>query len=219
MTIPSGIDAGTVQGVDNRGKSASFDVTGLPTPTPTATPGVAVCNATPVSGCKAPAVSGKAQLQLRDRSPDEKDRLLWKWLKGTATTKSDFGSPLTTTGYALCLYDGTSTLLATASIPAAGTCHAASPRHCWRQSSSGFRYVDRDRTPDGVQQLVLTSGTTGKAQIVLKGHGSIVRKVVFASLLLAPSLVVGLAPGAAATACGAEKPVRVDVGSADGLRD
>ena len=31
--------------------------------------------------------------------------------------------------------------------------------------------------------------------------------------------MVGFAPGASTTACGAEKRVRVDVGSANGLRD
>ncbi len=174
LVIPPAIDSGTVQAVDERGnlgKPASFDVSGLPTPTPTATPGAAVCGPAPASGCRLPAVQRKALLQLRNRTPDTKDRLLWKWLKGAATAKSDFGDPTTTTGYRLCVYDGDATLIATAAIPAAGTCNTASPRPCWRASASGYRYVDRDLTPDGIQQLILKAGAGGKAQIVLKGRG------------------------------------------------
>ena len=56
-------------------------------------------------------------------------------------------------------------------MPAAGSCNAANPRPCWRAFGRGFRYIDRDYTPDGVQKLVLKSGTAGKAQITLKGRG------------------------------------------------
>ena len=36
---------------------------------------------------------------MADKSPDSKDRLQWKWLKGTATSVADFGAPLTATDY------------------------------------------------------------------------------------------------------------------------
>jgi hypothetical protein len=47
-----------------------------------------------------------------------------------------------------------------------------SPKPCWREGASGFRYVDHDLTPDGVQQLVLRAGPDGKAEIALKGRGA-----------------------------------------------
>ncbi len=135
------------------------------------TPLLAVCGPAPASGCRLPTVAGKAQLQVIDKTPDQKDRLLWKWQKGAATTVADFGDPLGGTDYRLCLYDGASTLLASASIPAGGSCNVKSPRPCWRSSRSGFRYVDRDLTPEGILQLTLRAGSAGKAQIVLKGKG------------------------------------------------
>ena len=49
----------------------------------------------------------------------------------------------------------------------------ASPRPCWRENGRGFRYVDKDLTPNGIQQLVLKAGTDGKAQITLKGKGRV----------------------------------------------
>jgi hypothetical protein len=58
-------------------------------------------------------------------------------------------------------------------VPASGTCNAASPRPCWRDSGTGYRYTDRDLTPAGVQQVLLKAGTAGKAKITLKGRGSL----------------------------------------------
>src|SRR4029077_12690501 len=80
--IPAGVSSGTVQGVDDRGnlgKPAPFDLSGAPIPTPTGTPGAAVCGAVPVTGCKLTIAPQKAQLQIRARTPSTKNRLLWKW--------------------------------------------------------------------------------------------------------------------------------------------
>jgi len=108
------------------------------------------------------------------RSPDvDKSSVAWKWQKGAVTTMADFGDPLTTTAYGLCIYDGNANLVATAAIPAGGTCNAKSPRPCWRASRNGYRYVDRDLTPAGIQQLTLRAGVAGKAQIGLKGRGAL----------------------------------------------
>ncbi len=133
------------------------------------------CSGTPLAGCRTPVIPGAAQLQIRNVAPDTKDRLQWKWGKGAATPKSAFGSPTTDTDYRLCLYDGEDTLLTHASMPAGGSCNVKSPKPCWRESASGFRYVDRDLTPSGVQQLVLRTGVDGKAKIMLKGRGPTLR--------------------------------------------
>ena len=122
------------------------------------TPPVVTCGGAPASSCRQPLGAGKSTLQVTDKAPDAKDRLLWKWQKGAATTVADFGNPRVNTAYGLCIYDGSSTLIASATIPAGGTCNAKSPRPCWRASRNGFRYVDRDLTPSGIQQLVLRAG-------------------------------------------------------------
>ena len=36
----------------------------------------------------------------------------------------------------------------------------------------GFKYVDRDLTPNGVQTLLLKAGEAGKSRITLKGRGA-----------------------------------------------
>jgi len=108
---------------------------------------------------------------LKDRLPDTHDLLTWKWTRGEATLKADFGDPLTSTEYALCLYDetvATPVLKLVANIPAGGTC-AGKP--CWKEIAHGFKYTNKNATPDGVTLLVLKEGLEGLAQIHLKAMG------------------------------------------------
>jgi len=123
------------------------------------------CLPTPDTGCRLPVQSAKEQFQVVDKTPDSKDKLQWKWLKGAATTLTDFGTPLTSTDYALCVYDN-GTLVAKMKIQAGGTC-AGKP--CWKAKPTGFTYKDKDLTPDGIQQMVLKVGVAGKAKIQVKG--------------------------------------------------
>jgi hypothetical protein len=135
--------------------------TGTPTPLPL------TCLATAQGGCRAPVVSNKASILLKDRSPDDKDKLSWKWIKGAATSKPEFGLPTTATSYALCLYDQNGLRL-TARIPAGGDCAG---RPCWSEKSTGFKYKDKAATPDGITHVTLKAGIAGKAKILVKGKG------------------------------------------------
>jgi murein DD-endopeptidase MepM/ murein hydrolase activator NlpD len=161
--------------------TATPTVTPTPTVTLTATPTVTAtstvlatptCGAGPVAGCRTPAATLKALLLLKDKSPDDKDLLIWKWIKGSVTSKADFGNPVTTTSYRLCIYDSVSTVLHDSAIPAGGLCNAASPKACWQDKPTGYKYNDKDLTPDGIQKLILKEGLeAGKAKIILKGKG------------------------------------------------
>ncbi len=138
-----------------------------PTPTPTATVTPA-CAATPRGDCRTSVTSGGASIALRDRSPDAKDTLQWKWGKGAATTTADFGDPTATTRYDLCIYDGTAVVVAGAAIPAGGLCAG---RLCWTATSTGFRYRQKALLPHGVSALDLRAGVDGKARVGVKGKG------------------------------------------------
>jgi hypothetical protein len=111
--------------------------------------------------------SQKAKLHIRDRSRPDKDQLKWKW-SGAATTMADFGAPPVDTDYQLCIYDGTSALISRATAPAGGNCAG---RACWRETSSRFRYNDKELTPNGVARLLLRQGPDGKARITLLVKG------------------------------------------------
>ena len=45
------------------------------------------------------------------------DRMLWKWVYGAATSKADFGDPLSSTSYELCVFDGAGHTIARAGAP------------------------------------------------------------------------------------------------------
>jgi hypothetical protein len=101
-------------------------------------------------------------------------RLQWRWSEGaSAMTQSDFGNPLTTTTYTLCLYDeagGSAVFKTGATIPAAGTCGT---KPCWRaQSTTGWTYRDPAASKDGIKTITLKGGTAGKPLIKITGAGA-----------------------------------------------
>jgi hypothetical protein len=154
--------------------SASATATATPTvtatpsssPTPTTTP---LCGATPRSGCNPPLVAGKAKLQLR-KSASGNDQLKWRWSKGVANL-TDFGMPVTTTDYALCVYDQSASapaLVQVAQVPGGSICDGTA---CWSQLRHGFRYRNPDSNQNGVQSVLLKDGPTGTAKLLVKAKG------------------------------------------------
>jgi hypothetical protein len=145
----------------------------VPTPTVTATPAstatatsTATVPAPPTCAsipevCRTPAVGDKALVVLKDSTDDNKDLLLWKWLKGGATDATEFGDPVTTHAYELCIYDGGG-LVASASAPAGAN---------WSAKTTGFKYRDPAGSSDGLQTIILKAGADGKAKIVVRGKG------------------------------------------------
>ena len=126
-----------------------------------------VCATTPASGCRLPAVAGKAKLIIKDTTTD-KDSLKWKWVRGDATTVLDFGDPTDTVGYVLCVYDAGIRVSSTV-LPAGGTC-AGKP--CWTPKKTGFLYKDKLLTPDGALVAKLKAGVAGKASISVSAKGA-----------------------------------------------
>ena len=129
------------------------------------------CLADPEPACRQTLVPGKSSLVLKNKSPDSADKIVWKWIKGQTTELADFGDPATTGDYELCVFDESGalpTVLLSAIAPAGGMC-ASSP--CWRPTSAGFKYLDKENTPDGLDKIILKAGSDGGAKVVLKGKG------------------------------------------------
>ena len=122
-------------------------------------PGDGGCTSTPKAGCASP---GKSLLLLKDNANDDRDKLTWKWVKGTAAL-ADFGAPDTTDAYALCLYGQGGALLTGAAVPAGASWRNLGPK--------GFKYVDPTTASDGMLKVVLKPGT-GKAKLLAKGKGA-----------------------------------------------
>lgn len=132
-----------------------------PTPTTTNTPPAPPTCATTPEVYRTPFIGGKAILLLKDNGDDNKDKLLWKWIKGAATTKAEFGDPVSADGYELCIYDGGG-LVSSSTIPAGSA---------WSEKSSGFKYRDPAGTSEGIQTVLLKEGVDEKAKIIVKARG------------------------------------------------
>ena len=115
---------------------------------------------TPQGGCKGAL---KGVLLYKDNTNNAKDKLVWKWIKGSMTTNADFGLPTGTTSYTLCIYAGTSQALGGATIPPSSL--------KWKPFTKGFKYKDASGTPDGIQKVLLKSGAANKSKILVKGKG------------------------------------------------
>lgn len=156
--------------------SASF--LGLATCPPNALPGQhpftaeRVCPPVPAFGCRA---AGRSILAIKEED-FATDKLLWKWLKGAATTQEDFGMPTGTTGYTLCIYAGTvASGVARAQVPANPT--------LWNPiSTKGWKYKDKVGAADGVQKVLLKGGAAGKSKVLVKGKGAGLPELAFGTL-------------------------------------
>jgi hypothetical protein len=129
------------------------------------------CAPAPLNGCRVPTVIRRSLLSIKDRTPDTRDQLTWKWLTGEETALDDFGDPTLTESFALCLYDesGLPELHAKAEVPPGGVCD---DRPCWRSAgSTSFKYTDRAGTPNGITKLLLKAGDAGRARVILKAKG------------------------------------------------
>lgn len=136
--------------------------------------GAGSCNVVaPQGGCR---TAGKSMLLLKNKSDDAKDKLVWKWLKGAATTLGELGMPTGTTNYTLCLYSGTSS--AAVAIPAGASWQAL--------GTKGFKYKDSTGTPDGAQKATLKSGAAAKAKALVKGKGANLPDLLGAPALALP---------------------------------
>ena len=67
-----------------------------------------------------------------------------------------------------------------------GTC-AGKP--CWKATATGFKYTNKDLTPNGVKTMQLKAGTDGKATVKVKGQGG---NLGMPALPLAPTVTVQL---------------------------
>ena len=129
----------------------------------------------PVANCRRPTLPLKSSLIVKDDLDHAKDILVWQWTKGEATTFADFGDPTTDTSYALCVYDrsgpgGTAHLLSTGVAPPGGLCRG---RPCWKPVGVGlgYNYSDSLRANEGMNKIVLRTGTAGLAKLTAKAGG------------------------------------------------
>ncbi len=149
--------------------TGAFSVIGDEIGQPVAGLSFCACDPAPAdAACEAPA---KGRLLIGDKFDDRKDKLGWKWNKGTASL-AEFGDPVGgDTHFIMCVYDD-STLVSSATIPPAGDCATGG---CWAASGTkGFKYKDKAGGADGITKIGMKQGI-GKAKIGIKGKGANLR--------------------------------------------
>jgi 6-phosphogluconolactonase (cycloisomerase 2 family) len=134
------------------------------------------CSDTPLGGCDQPTQAGAAKLLVKDDSLlDRKDKVVWKFVRGPATTEGDFGDPAGTfNDYALCIYDGSATgAFLEALMPTGGGCGRGNDLGgvpCWKAvPGKGFKYKRRDTVPHGIVAAKLLAGAEGRTKLIVKG--------------------------------------------------
>lgn len=136
-------------------------------------PATAGCAATPMTPCRDTAALGAVLTLKNDPNNDAKDKLVFKIKRGDATTIGDFLDPLSLGKTAsVCLYDssGATQPLLAAAVPSGGTCGS---KDCWRAAGvTGYKYVDKAASSDGVFSIKLKGGADGKAQVQAKAKGA-----------------------------------------------
>lgn len=96
---------------------------------------------------------------------DNTDKLVWKWLKGQATSQAELSNPTTTADYALCVYNANGLLLS-AQVPADVT------KWSVLNDDKGFTYSDAAGTEAGITNMLLKShASADKAKALVKGKG------------------------------------------------
>jgi hypothetical protein len=121
-----------------------------------------ICRFLPVGNCR---TAGKSSLAIRDRASANGDDLTWRLRNVQSTDESDLGTPLSTTEYGLCIYDGaTSALLLSADVP-------ASPAK-WRPLSNGVRYKDPGAAEGGISRIIVRTSTRDRARVLVDAEGS-----------------------------------------------
>ncbi|GEM_PF-843599 len=140
------------------------------------TPNDGACTELPRGNCRTPYFIRQGMLQVVYGKKESRDKLVWKWQRGFATSIEDFGNPDTVHGLSLCAYDssgpgGVSRLVYSGMVAAGGLCHSAP---CWRPNSGdeGWRYKNSDTGPSGIQTVKLKPGGHGQANIRIKGKGA-----------------------------------------------
>jgi photosystem II stability/assembly factor-like uncharacterized protein len=120
--------------------------------------------------CKQPVLAHASTIAITNATDDTRDRLVWQWKKGEATTAADLGDPTATTGYRLCVFDNNAgpTRPVDTLAPAGGTCNGQS---CWTVSGAGAHYRNSGAAGNGLEQIRIQPGRYGFGKVVVKARG------------------------------------------------
>ena len=115
-------------------------------------------------------MTGKGVFSLKKKLDDpSKSAFKWNWAKGQATDPSSFGNPASSNSYRLCVYDSINGLSMNILAPAGPSWVPTG-----KGAKAGFKYIQKDSTPEGIVKVVLKGAPVdGAAKIIVAGKGSL----------------------------------------------
>lgn len=128
------------------------------------------CTTVPQPTCRQPFRAHKSSLAFKQTgNTDPDDIYTWRWQAGSATALADFGAPLTTTDYVLCIYDQSAR-----PQPVVGNLALAGTG--WQARQTGYkRYYPPSRP---LRQILLHAGADGKAKILAHGDSDTIEQIL-----------------------------------------
>jgi hypothetical protein len=126
----------------------------------------------------------KSKLLIKDSDADERDALIWKFVRGESSSFGDLGDPMADTNYTLCLYAGPdAALAATVGIT------PSSSRWSVLGNNKGYKYSDKSGASSGVQKAQLKASTKERTKMLIKGRGAALPEILGAQGLETPVTV------------------------------
>ncbi len=114
----------------------------------------------------------KASLVVKDNADDTKDSLTFKLSSDAVEVVGDFGDPVNSDDYQLCLFDAADPAPSRKLFPVVPHGGLCGTKPCWKPTKTGFKYANKAGTPQGVGSVVLKLSKTGNPSIVVKGKGA-----------------------------------------------
>lgn len=126
----------------------------------------------PTTGC---STSQKSLLLIKDKTDNDKDALLWKFIKGAPTSQAQFGDPSAATDYALCIYTGAANnLFLEAAIPSGTE---------WTPlGAKGYGYSDASGAHAGIRRILLKGSDQSKTKVLVKASGGSIPDVTLGAV-------------------------------------
>jgi hypothetical protein len=133
-----------------------------------------LCPATRRNDCTT-GEAGKSSISISDQTGTAKDKLKFKMSKGGATDLLDFGNPVESDSFVLCIWDsngGVDQLAYWSVLQPGGTCNG---KPCWSATSKGFKHSDKYSEESNLTKAKLSAGEAGSTSVSVQGAGIGVR--------------------------------------------
>jgi len=97
-----------------------------------------------------------SSILVRKSDDGTRDSLTWRWRGGGETMAAELGDPLGQTNYAICLYDRSVDVPSLAVIETAPAGSLCGGDPCWRLSSRGVKYKDKEPATHGLFAITVS---------------------------------------------------------------